>query len=297
MTGDEIYIASSAATVGPYMNLAEVRVNGAAKLTATQSSTYVHHGQGLSAANCVDGNPDTMCHTNSGPFWFSAKLEEPTCIESIQVDNRNNCCQDRIKGSTIEVRNGGTQVWSSVFAEAVHKYAWNMADQSLLQSNMSNSEWLGECNPCKADGTTFDADAHKLCAKLVDKTTKEYVSGKGENRTDAMQKRRCEKLSAKPQVQDKCCVVTTTTTTTTATKEDEDEDATITTEEEEQPKGNICVQAGCKAGNGCCVINGKQVRQWGSPNLNFKKNCLKTNMYGKGKKNWCTQGRKVNNNL
>lgn len=64
-----------------------------------------------------------------------------------------------------------------------------------------------------------------------------------------------------------------------------------------KPQGNLCVEAGCKAGNGCCVINGKAKKQWGSPNLTFKRNCLKTNMYGAGKKNWCTQGRKVNNDL
>jgi len=64
-----------------------------------------------------------------------------------------------------------------------------------------------------------------------------------------------------------------------------------------KPDVNLCVEAGCKAGNGCCVINGKAKKQWGSPNLALKRDCLKTNKYGAGKKNWCTQGRKVNNDL
>jgi len=108
--GDEVKIQTSGKH-DTWLNLHEVIVNEGAhnppKLTA--SMNYQYSGS-YPASNCIDGNPNTMCHANVGG-WLSVKLDKPTCIERLKVVNRIGCCTHRIVGGNIKIFNQGTQVW------------------------------------------------------------------------------------------------------------------------------------------------------------------------------------------
>jgi len=90
--------------------------------------------------NCVDGNPDTFCHSKHAHGWWVAfTLDEPTCINSVTVLNRHSCCQDRIVGSGISIVNQGTEIWTDTFDKNVMKYTWNLAGGPQSPVDVSNA--------------------------------------------------------------------------------------------------------------------------------------------------------------
>ena len=58
------------------------------------SSTLAPH----SAANCIDGDPNTFCHSleNQASPWLSVGLAASSAINYILLHNRRDCCQDRL---------------------------------------------------------------------------------------------------------------------------------------------------------------------------------------------------------
>jgi hypothetical protein len=77
--------------------------------------------------NCVDGRDDTFCHSkHTHGWWVAFNLEEPTCINTIEVTNRHNCCQDRIVGAGISIVNQGTEIWTDSFEENKPKYMFDL---------------------------------------------------------------------------------------------------------------------------------------------------------------------------
>jgi hypothetical protein len=111
-----------------YLNLGEVIVNGGAKMKVTLSDSWAAPHL---KDNCVDGNPNTFCHSkNQKGWWVAFTLAEPTCIESISVLNRHNGWHDRIVGAGISVINQGTEIWTDTFDSASTKYNWNLGEDS-----------------------------------------------------------------------------------------------------------------------------------------------------------------------
>jgi len=109
-----------------YLNLGEVTVNGGAKMKVTLSDSWAAPHL---KDNCVDGNPDTFCHSkNPKGWWVAFTLEEPTCIETITVLNRHNGWHDRIVGAGISVINQGTEIFTDTFDSTKKSYEWNLRD-------------------------------------------------------------------------------------------------------------------------------------------------------------------------
>jgi ribosomal protein S11 len=126
-----------------YLNLAEIIVNDGIPLTATMSdsvwTTYP-------ASSCVDGNEGNFCHGQVGA-WISVKLPEPSCIHNIKVVNRKDCCQNRILGGNIEIKNQGVSVWQAGFTSTQSVYNFDFGghrDETALcggSTPVGNTNW------------------------------------------------------------------------------------------------------------------------------------------------------------
>jgi hypothetical protein len=101
-----------------YLNLAEIIVNDGIPLTATMSDSV---WTTFPPSSCVDGNEGNFCHGQIGA-WITVKLPTPSCIHNIRVVNRKDCCQDRILGGNIEIKNQGVSVWQGGFKETKQEY-------------------------------------------------------------------------------------------------------------------------------------------------------------------------------
>jgi tyrosinase len=127
--GDEVKIFATDAT-REWLNLGEVLVNGgSATMTVTISDEYsATHNKD----NCVDGNLHSFCHSkNPTGWWVSFKLDAPTCIESIEVVNRKDCCAHRIEGAGIKILNRGTDIWQDTFEGVESSYTWTLSGKSV----------------------------------------------------------------------------------------------------------------------------------------------------------------------
>jgi len=76
-----------------------------AATAATQESTYQHY----TANNCIDGDLNTLCHTNHGTnVWFKMTLTETSCIDSVRiVCHKTDGEQFRMDKGKITVLNSG----------------------------------------------------------------------------------------------------------------------------------------------------------------------------------------------
>jgi len=129
--GNQVRIFATEATKS-FLNLGEVIVNGGEKMKVTISDSWAAPHL---KDNCVDGRDDTFCHSGSATGWWVAfTLDTPTCINTIEVRNRHNCCQDRIVGAGISILNQGTEIWTDTFDVNMMKYKWNLAG-SQVQDN------------------------------------------------------------------------------------------------------------------------------------------------------------------
>jgi hypothetical protein len=138
--GNQVRIFATAETRG-WMNLGEVIVNGGAKMQVSLSDSWAAPHL---KDNCVDGDPNTFCHSaHPKGWWVAFTLEEPTCIETITVLNRHNGWHDRIIGSGISVINQGTEIWTDTFDTAAFRYEWNLADAGLSHAGTYDVYYRG----------------------------------------------------------------------------------------------------------------------------------------------------------
>ncbi len=107
----EVEVLSSASWVrgvvtGPDLALGGATINLARAAFARQSSTYSTYAAGLA----IDGNSNgafangSVTHTNPGPgAWLEIGLGHEAPIDAVVVDNRSDCCADRLAGVIIEL--------------------------------------------------------------------------------------------------------------------------------------------------------------------------------------------------
>lgn len=82
--------------------------------TASQSSEYAVNP--MPASNAIDGNINTISHTEVGqtPSWWRLDFPEEKSLQLIRLYNRVNCCGQRFSDLTVEIFNdGGSVVWTS----------------------------------------------------------------------------------------------------------------------------------------------------------------------------------------
>jgi hypothetical protein len=151
-----------------YLNLNEVIVNGGAKMQVTMSDSLgVPHVK----ENCVDGNPETFCHSrNTKDWWAAFTLEEPTCIETITVLNRGTSPDhfwSRIVGAGISVINQGTEIFTDTFDSPKKSYEWDLREGGMWEDGKVDVPQLTE-GPISAqiisEHDTYD---HRFPAKNV----------------------------------------------------------------------------------------------------------------------------------
>jgi len=107
-----------------YLNIGEVTVNGGVSMSVTLSDSWAAPHL---KDNCVDGDPNTFCHSkHTHGWWVAFNLDEPTCINTIEILNRHNCCQDRIVGAGISIVNQGTEIWRDSIDENKPKYSFDL---------------------------------------------------------------------------------------------------------------------------------------------------------------------------
>jgi len=78
-----------------------------------QSSTY-SNSNNFTSGQAVDGNLNTYTHTNNGAYeWWIVDFQARYQINKIRINNRPDCCQERLTNATVEVLNqDGGLVWS-----------------------------------------------------------------------------------------------------------------------------------------------------------------------------------------
>jgi hypothetical protein len=103
-----------------FLNLADVQVSRLGEnidnLSAALSSEIKSSGIVRTANYCVDGDPDTYCHSNTEE---NARLSidiSGHIIDTVIVINRLDCCQDRLNGASIFILEDSKQLlWSDQF--------------------------------------------------------------------------------------------------------------------------------------------------------------------------------------
>lgn len=91
---------------------------------ATLSSVY---GDNLyRAARALDGDPKTFASTGNDTIGvMTLTLRNPMVITKVEVLNRQDCCQGRLAGATLVLKDSGDNtIWSGVLtAEADQVYS------------------------------------------------------------------------------------------------------------------------------------------------------------------------------
>jgi hypothetical protein len=121
----------------PVLNLTEVQVfdengikiNG----TPTMSSTYLD----FRATNCTDGNLTNFCHSNGQPNdWFQIDFGSDKFVSRIIIHNRQDCCQDRLLNSYVElINNANVTTWIRQIFYTYGIYYFNLVQDSKLSAN------------------------------------------------------------------------------------------------------------------------------------------------------------------
>jgi hypothetical protein len=118
-----VRLVKPSTTTDNYLNIAEITVFDVAgnQLTipgsnVTLSSLYQNDDY-YNPSKLVDNNVNTLSHTDSTRGTqqsMSIDLTSPIAVSKLVIQNRRDCCQDRILGSTLElIGSNGSVVWSS----------------------------------------------------------------------------------------------------------------------------------------------------------------------------------------
>lgn len=132
------------------INLVEVQafdLRGAliAPVEAKMSRTHASY----SASKCIDGVTKStlaqkgFCHSEGGSgSWLRIDYGVTVSINKIIINNRQDCCSDRIVGATISIANdadGEGSTWSSVFAGEQAVYTFHPVNCPATYPYMTSS--------------------------------------------------------------------------------------------------------------------------------------------------------------
>ena len=114
------------------LNLAEIRVyskNGGPNIITpnTAVSKSSDYGGSYPASNFVDGNLYNFAHSSCGDVpWIEVDLNSMTDIYKVVVYNRVDCCQSRILGSFLQIKNDTNDViyQSNGIGSVSSTYTW-----------------------------------------------------------------------------------------------------------------------------------------------------------------------------
>jgi len=124
--GDIIEISTHDKT-GP-QNLAEIQVFGtqdAEKVLTILNADMSNFRSNFPPSNLIDGNIHNFATTTEGAdlsngMWFRVHLAVGSHITAVKVFNRANCCQDRIKGLSVFIKEGERYVTTCGNITEVH---------------------------------------------------------------------------------------------------------------------------------------------------------------------------------
>ncbi len=111
-------IVSFCLAIGLFFSIDALAQRNVAEGKPVKQSSVFQNGN---PSNAVDGNTDgnwrngSVTHTQKeiGPWW-EVDLEKIYNISDIVITNREDCCQERIEGATIFIRNTTTDKWRKV---------------------------------------------------------------------------------------------------------------------------------------------------------------------------------------
>ena len=132
---------------GNLINLGEVTIlnNGVSisRSLLTFGLSSVHAG--LTASLCNDGDMNSFCHSDSSDPSPTLTVTIPGDFDEILVTNRVNCCQIRIVGATIIIKNSaGVEMWNSFFSYETLKYRFLLGKPSSQPSKQPNTSPSGQ---------------------------------------------------------------------------------------------------------------------------------------------------------
>ena len=101
------------------INLAEVQLWYQGARLSTTSLHFELSTTFYSAENCNNGALYDFCHTGYDDFCPTLTVISDTVFDQIIVNNRQNCCQNRILGAQISATLNGGATWMTTFFEVV----------------------------------------------------------------------------------------------------------------------------------------------------------------------------------
>lgn len=121
----------------PWLNLTEVQAfdeNGI-KINGTPSMSSIMSP--FVPTNCTDGNLTNFCHANGNKNdWFQLDFGSEKFVSRIIVYNRQDCCQQRLKGSYIQlINNANVTVWIRSIYYIQPIYYFNLVKDGKLSVN------------------------------------------------------------------------------------------------------------------------------------------------------------------
>ena len=97
-------------------SIAELQIfSGGVNVATTGTATAKNHAHGGKAPRAIDGNTNgnwrggSVTHSN-GSGWLEVTLPAQVPVEKIIVYDRNDCCHDRIKNATLELKDASGAV-------------------------------------------------------------------------------------------------------------------------------------------------------------------------------------------
>jgi hypothetical protein len=119
------YIRINRANNGSFLNLSDISVYGPNNTKITGITPSLSPQYGIFAAKyLIDGNAKTIAHTNNTPgAYMQLDLGADKEISRIVITNRLDCCKERIKNATVQIKNqSNTEVFSYPITTILNTY-------------------------------------------------------------------------------------------------------------------------------------------------------------------------------